>query len=168
MCVERQNLHNNNDKHWNHWIRIRWWVSRAISLWSLEDRICSINKKAIDKSLWQTKRLNYHSRHLFKNDYSRTHKKSYLYVNHQTWTTNFNTRKIMNAQARDQLWWKDEHHRILFRILHLFEKDKDDDDVIVKQRKKHFFREEIFFKSIKSLEIRWVDQRLERIEKERH
>jgi gluconate kinase len=56
----------------------------------------------------------------------------------------------MNAQARDQLSRKDKHHRIFFRILHSFEEDKDDND---EQRKEHFFREEILFESIRSLEI---------------
>jgi Lhr-like helicase len=43
---------------------------------------------------------------------------------------------------------------------------KNEDDVIVEQRKKYFFREEIFFKSIRSLEIWWLDQELEK--KDRH
>jgi hypothetical protein len=45
----------------------------------------------------------------------------------------------MNAKARRQLSWKNEHHRILFWILHAFEKNKDN-----RQRKKHLFSKEIF------------------------
>jgi Zn-finger protein len=128
LCVERQNSHHNNDRHWCHWIRIHWWVNRAVILWDLKDRLCSIDKKETSKSLWQTKRSNYYSCHLFKDDHSRTHRKFYLYADHQAETINSDTRKIMNAQAWDQLSWKDEHHRILFWILHSFERDKDEDD----------------------------------------
>jgi hypothetical protein len=137
LCVERQNSHNSNDRHWCHRIRIHWWVSRAVTLWDSEDRVCSTDKKEISKNLWRTKRSSYHSCHLLKNDHSRTHKESYLYANHQTWATVSNTRKIMNAQTRNQLSWKDEHHWILLRILHSFERNKNEDDVIVEQKKKN-------------------------------
>ncbi len=92
LCVERQNLHNNNDKHWCHWIRIRWWVNRASTLWSSKDRVCSIDKETIDKSLWWMKRSSYHSCYLFKNDHSETYSKSYFYVDYQIETANINTK----------------------------------------------------------------------------
>jgi hypothetical protein len=50
----------------------------------------------------------------------------------------------MNAQTRNQLSWKDEHHWILFRILHSFEKDKNEDDVIVEQKKNISFEKKSF------------------------
>jgi hypothetical protein len=61
------------NKHWCHWIRIRWWVSRTITLWSSEDRVCSIDKEATDKNLWWEKKSDYHSCHLLKNDHSKTY-----------------------------------------------------------------------------------------------
>jgi hypothetical protein len=39
-------------------------------------------KKTTDKSLWWTKRSNYHSCHLFKNDHLKTYWKSYFYVDY--------------------------------------------------------------------------------------
>jgi hypothetical protein len=92
LCVERQNLHNSNDRHRCHWIRIRWWVNRAITLWSSEDRVCLIDKKATRKSLWWTKRSDYHSCHLFKNDHSETYRKSYSHVDYQAETANIDIR----------------------------------------------------------------------------
>jgi hypothetical protein len=97
LCVEEQNSHNSNDRHWCHWIRIDWWVSRAIILWNSEYWIRSIDKKETSKSLWRKKKSSYHSCHLFKNDDLRTYREFNLYADHQTETADSDTRKIMNA-----------------------------------------------------------------------